>query len=74
LPTLSEGNTVRRACDAPERITTEPERPRVVPEWPTRMNKHEIRSFLGLFTYYVRSIFGFAKVANPLRSKPSNEH
>jgi hypothetical protein len=35
-------------------------------EWPTPKNKHEIRSFLGLCTYYRHFISGFANIVKPL--------
>jgi hypothetical protein len=35
-------------------------------DWPTPKNKHGIRSFLGLCTYYRRFISGFANIAKPL--------
>jgi hypothetical protein len=49
----------------PERITTNPEKLKAVRESPTPKNKHKIRSFLGLCTYYRRFIFGFANIAKP---------
>jgi hypothetical protein len=49
-----------------EGITTDPEKLKVVREWPTPKNKHEIRSFLGLCTYYRRFILGFANIVKPL--------
>jgi hypothetical protein len=51
---------------SPERITTNPEKLEAVREWPTPRNKHEIRSFLGLCTYYRWFISGFADIAKPL--------
>jgi hypothetical protein len=51
---------------SPEEITTDPEKKKAVQEWPTLRNKHEIRSFLGLCTYYRRFISGFASIAMPL--------
>jgi hypothetical protein len=35
-------------------------------EWPTPKNKHEVRSFLGLCTYYRQFISGFTSIAKPL--------
>jgi hypothetical protein len=51
---------------SPEGITTDPEKLKAVREWPTPRNKHEIRSFLGLCTYYRRFISGFANITKPL--------
>jgi hypothetical protein len=47
-------------------ITTDPEKPKAVREWPTVKNKHEIRSFLGLRTYFRQFISDFANIAKPL--------
>jgi hypothetical protein len=57
---------------SPEEITTDPEKLRASREWPTPKNKKEIRSFLGLCTYYRRFISGFANVLKPL-TKPTEE-
>jgi hypothetical protein len=51
---------------SPEGIPTQPEKLRAVREWLTPKNKHEIRSFLVLCTYYRRFIPGFASIAKPL--------
>jgi hypothetical protein len=37
---------------SPEGIITDPEKLKAVREWPTSKNKHEIRRFLVLCTYY----------------------
>jgi hypothetical protein len=37
-----------------------------VQEWPIPKNKHDIRSFLSLCTYYWRFISGFANIAKQL--------
>jgi hypothetical protein len=50
---------------SPKCITTDPEKLRALQEWPTPKNKHEIRSFLGLCTYYRQFISGFTNVAKP---------
>jgi hypothetical protein len=46
-------------------ITCHP-KPRVVWEWQTPKNQHEIRSSLGLFTHYRYFICSFANNAKPL--------
>jgi hypothetical protein len=51
---------------SPEKISTDLEKLKAVREWPTAKKKHEIRSFLGLCTYYRRFIPGFANIENPL--------
>jgi hypothetical protein len=51
---------------SPEGISTDPKKLKVVREWPTPKDKHKIRSFLGLCTYYRRFISGFANIAKPL--------
>jgi hypothetical protein len=51
---------------SPEGITTNPEKLKVVQEWPTLKNKHEIRSFLVLCTYYRWFIPGLTDIAKPL--------
>lgn len=47
-------------------IAVDPEKIRAVREWPVPRDKHEIRSFLGLCTYYRRYVPGFANIAKPL--------
>jgi hypothetical protein len=51
---------------SPEGITADPEKLKAVRQWPTPRNWHEIRSFLGMCTYYRRFISGFANIAKPL--------
>lgn len=47
-------------------IATDPEKVRVVREWPVPLNLTELRSFLGLASYYRRFIQSFASIADPL--------
>jgi hypothetical protein len=51
---------------SPERVTTDPEKLEAVKNWPPPTDKHQLRIFLGLCTYYRRFIHGFADVAKPL--------
>jgi hypothetical protein len=51
---------------SPDGISTDPEKLKAMQEWATPKNKHEIRSFLGLCTYYRRFISGFTDIAKPL--------
>jgi hypothetical protein len=49
--TLSEVRYPRHVV-SPERKTTDPKKLKAIWEWTTPKNKYEIRSFLGLCTYY----------------------
>lgn len=51
---------------SPEGIRTDPEKIEAVRDWPRPADKHEVRSFLGLCTYYRRFVEGFADIAKPL--------
>jgi hypothetical protein len=56
-----------------EGITSDPGKLKAVREWPTP-NKHEIRSFLGLRTYYRRFISGLTNIAKPLSNLTEEKH
>lgn len=47
-------------------VTTDPKKIDAVERWPVPVNKTEVRSFLGLCTYYRRFVKDFASVAKPL--------
>jgi hypothetical protein len=51
---------------SPEGVTTDPEKLEAIKKWPSPTDKHQLRSFLGLFTYYRRFIHGFADIAKSL--------
>jgi hypothetical protein len=49
---------------SPEGITTK--KLKAMWEWPTPKNKHEVKSVLGICTYYRRFISSFANITKPL--------
>jgi hypothetical protein len=51
---------------SPQGVTTDPEKLEAVRCWPQPKDKHQLRSFLGLCTYYRKFIPGFAEIAKPL--------
>lgn len=51
---------------SPEGILTDPDKLQRVKEWPTPCSVTEVRSFLGLCSYYRKFVSGFAHIASPL--------
>jgi hypothetical protein len=47
-------------------VSTDPEKTKAVSEWPVPKNVKEVRSLLGLCSYYRKFIFHIAYIARPL--------
>ena len=58
-----------------EGISTDPEKIKLINEWPAPTNLRQLRGFLGLAGYYRRFVQGYAKIAGPLNNLlKKNQH
>ena len=56
-------------------VSTDPSKVKAIQEWPVPKNVRDIRSFIGICSYYRRFVKDFAKVAKPLhRLTEKNAH
>ena len=51
-------------------IRTSPEKVKAILDWPRPQSTHDIRSFLGLASYYRIFVRGFSQLAKPLTDLP----
>ena len=51
---------------SPRGIQASPDKVRAIIEWPKPKSVHDVRSFLGLASYYRRFVRGFSEMARPL--------
>ncbi|GFQ93609.1 retrovirus-related Pol polyprotein from transposon 17.6, partial [Trichonephila clavata] len=54
-------------------VRTDPQKVSAVKDWRRPKNVHELRSFLGLRTYYRRFVKGFSSIARPLHRLTENK-
>ena len=57
-----------------EGISTDPEKVRAVKDWPIPVRVSEVRSFLGLCSYYRRFVKNFSTIARPLHRLTEKEN
>ncbi|KAK9874212.1 hypothetical protein WA026_002568 [Henosepilachna vigintioctopunctata] len=58
---------------SPAGIHTSEDKIKAVRDWPRPKDKHDVRSFLGLCTYYRRFVDKFADIAKPLHTLTENK-
>ena len=57
---------------SPKGIHASPEKVKAIIEWPIPKSIHDVRSFLGLASYYRRFVRGFSEMARPLTNLTKN--
>ena len=55
-------------------IRTSPEKVRAILDWPRLQSVHDVRSFLGLASYYRKFIKGFSQLAKPMTDLTREKH
>lgn len=66
--TFTKQDSIFGSCHFRGRIFVDSEKIEAIMEWPTPRNVRDVRYFIGLETYYKRSIKGFSKIAHPITS------
>ena len=51
-------------------VETDPAKSKCIAEWPTPSNAKELKEFLGLASYYLRFVRGFAAISSPFNHLP----
>ena len=51
-----------------ERILMDPKKIKAIEDWPVPKDVTDVRSFMGITSYYRRFIKGFSRIANPINS------